>query len=189
MLLGLPLTLIALAQVASPSPAQASPPAASGDPAPTPAADGCRTTAPPTNSRTIVVCAQKPQGYRLDPDVMEARKEARNRTGGPKPRETMKDNPCSTVGPMGCRGNPGIDIVSAAAVLGQMAAKASRGENVGQMFETEPQPSEYQLYMAAKKRREAKEADAAAKAARTKAAAAQAAHGGSVANGAQSPAF
>jgi hypothetical protein len=46
-----------------------------------------------------------------------------------------------------------------------MAATASQGGNVGKMFETTPEKSEYQLYIEAKKRREAKEAaDAAARA-------------------------
>src|SRR3954467_9698757 len=95
---GLAVALVGLAQAATPSASTA--PA----PVPAPAPDGCRTTAPSTDSRTIVVCAQRPQGYRLDPDVMEARREARNHSR-PKPPETMKDNPCATVGPMGCRGN------------------------------------------------------------------------------------
>ena len=157
---GLPVALLTLAQAASSAPA--APPAASASVA-KPATDNCRTPAPTTDTRTIVVCAPKPQGYRLDPDVMEARREARNHTR-PKGREMMKDNPCATVGPMGCRGNAGIDLVNAAAVLGQMAARLGRGENVGKMFETDPQPTEYQLYVEAKKRREAKEAEAAAKA-------------------------
>ena len=115
---GLPVLLLTLAQAAGSAPAASTAPAA----VPKPAPDGCRTTLPTNDTRTIVVCAQKPQGYRLDPDVMEARREARNHSG-PKPREMMKDNPCATVGPMGCRGNAGIDLVNAAAVLAQMAAK------------------------------------------------------------------
>ena len=160
---GLPVALVTLAQAASSAPAATT--AASTAPAsvPKPAPDGCRSTVPTTDTRTIVVCAQKPQGYRLDPDVMEARREARHQTR-PQGREMMKDNPCATVGPMGCRGNAGIDLVNAAAVLGTMAAKLRRGENIGKMFETDPQPTEYQLYVEAKKRREAKEAEAAAKA-------------------------
>jgi hypothetical protein len=78
----------------------------------------------------------------------------------------MKDNSCATIGPMGCRGNPGIDLVNAVAVLGKMVDKISKGENVGEMFVTDPQPDEYQLYVEAKRAREAKEAEelAAAKA-------------------------
>ena len=50
-----------------------------------------------------------------------------------------------------------------------MAATASQGGDVGKMFETTPEMSEYQLYLQAKKRREAREAQAAAAAAKAKA--------------------
>jgi hypothetical protein len=157
--------LIALAQAASATPPTSTPaPSATATKATSVPApdrpDGCEPQ-PRGDSRTIVVCAPKPQGYRIDPDVLEARREARNHTQ-PKPPETMKYNNCATVGPMGCRGNVGIDLANAAAVLGEMVARASQGGNVGQMFVTEPQQSEYQLYVEAKKRREAEEAKAAA---------------------------
>jgi hypothetical protein len=167
------LTLIALAQATSAAPA-AQPASATAAPPP-PAAVKTKAVPPPDrpdgcgpqatkDSRTIVVCAPKLQGYRIDPDVLEARREARTRTQ-PKPPETMKYNNCATVGPMGCRGSVGIDFANAAAVLNEMATRASQGGNVGQLFVTEPQESEYQLYLDAKKRREAKDAkDAAAKA-------------------------
>ena len=58
----------------------------------------------------------------------------------------------------------GIDLLGAAMVLGTMATKAVKGENVGKMFVTDPQPTEYQLYLEAKREREAKEAEKAAKA-------------------------
>src|SRR5215217_682881 len=68
-------------------------------PAPDPA---CQST----STREIIVCAQRKQGYRLDPDVMEARREIRS-GGRPKPPESRtKDNSCATVGPMGCTGTP-----------------------------------------------------------------------------------
>jgi len=102
----------------------------------------------------IIVCAPRPQGYRLDPDVMEARREMRS--GGPPRRpERAQPSQCGTVGPMGCTGRPTIDFLSTALVLGQMARKAAKGENVGQMFVTTPTRSEYQLYLDAKRRREA----------------------------------
>jgi hypothetical protein len=48
-----------------------------------------------------------------------------------------------------------------------MAARLSKGQEIGSMFVTDPQPTEYQLYVEAKKRREAKEAEEeAAKAAK-----------------------
>jgi hypothetical protein len=65
---------------------------------------------------------------------------------------------------MGCRGGPTIDLLAAAVTAATMVEKAMKGENVGQMFVTDAQPSEYQLYQQAKKDREEKEAAAAAKA-------------------------
>lgn len=116
------------------------------------------------DTRDIVVCAQRPQGYRLNPDVMAA-KNAKKRLGrgaAPKRPENFKQNDCATVGPMGCREGPVIDLVSAALVAAQMAVKAVQGENVGKMFVTDPNPSEYQLYQMAKAQREEREAEEAA---------------------------
>lgn len=173
MLAGLPFALLALAQAASAAPATPTAPAVPAAPPPPNRPDGCGVQ-PKADSRTIVVCAPKPEGYRIDPDVLEARREHRNQSRPPPPAyRTMQANNCATVGPMGCRGNVGIDLVSAAGVLAEMAARASQGGNVGQMFVTEPTESEYQLYVEAKKRREAEEAEKAAKA---KAATARAPH-------------
>jgi len=127
------------------------------------AADGC--TAPqPIEPGEVFVCAPKPQGYRIDPDLLEA--ERARRKGQPKRPERMADTNCASVGPMGCTGlgGGGIDVLGAAMVLGKMATKAVRGENVGEMFVTDRRPSEYELYKGAKRARQAKEAEAAAKA-------------------------
>jgi hypothetical protein len=70
---------------------------------------------------------------------------------------------------MGCREGPVLDVVSAAVVAAQMAAKAAQGENVGKMFVTDPHPSEYQLYLMAKAEREAREAEEAAEKVRAEA--------------------
>jgi hypothetical protein len=164
---GLSVALIAFAQAASAAaPATVAPPTPAAKATTTPAPDrpdGCEAQ-PRGDSRTIVVCAPKPQGYRIDPDVLEARREARSR-GHTQPQrpayQTMQVNNCATVGPMDCRGSY-IDLLSAVGVLGQMAQRAVEGQNVGQMFVTEPGESEYQLYADAKKRREAEEAKAAA---------------------------
>lgn len=150
-------------------------------PAAKPAAEAarCVTPQPGANPNEIVICAQGPRGYRLDPDVMEAKREIRS--GGPAKRpENFKYNPCASVGPMGCmgQGTPGIDLVNAAVLLAEMAKRAVSGGNVGQMFVTDPQKTEYQYYVEAKHRREAKEAEvAAAAAAKAKAASAPAAPG------------
>ena len=113
----------------------------------------------------IVVCAPKPQGYRIDPDVLAARRlKKKGDPGQPRnPHETFVDRSCANVGPMGCRGGPVIDIMTAAATAATMVDKAVKGENVGKTFVTDPQKNEYELYLAANAEREAKEAQAAAK--------------------------
>jgi hypothetical protein len=120
------------------------------------------------NARQIVVCAAKPQGYRIDPDVLAARRmKKKGDPGQPhNPHETFVDHSCATVGPMGCRFGPTIDVVAAATTAITMVDKAAKGENVGKMFVTDPQQNEYQLYLSARAEREAKEAAAKAKAAK-----------------------
>lgn len=126
-------------------------------------------TAPATDPKTgpIVVCAIKPQGYRIDPDILQARRlKKKGDAGRPhNPHENYADHSCANVGPMSCRGGPTINVVAAAASAAAMIGKAVKGENVGQMLITDPDhPSEYQLYQQAKREREEKETAAAAKA-------------------------
>ena len=197
MLAALPVAIALLAQAASAAPAQspaevnASPAYGPTLPAPpkaeTPvkvaeaevkAAERCVSTPPTAVADEFVARvngAQRPEGYRLNPDLVEARRAMRS--GRPKRPERMVDNSCASVGPMGCTGGAGINLLGAAITLGTMAAKAVQGENVGKMFITDPQPTEYQLYLEAKRNREAKEADAAIEAqAKAKALAQQAAN-------------
>ena len=137
----------------------------SADAAAQPAKD-CSPQPPTTNPNEIVVCAVKPDGYRISPDLMEARRLKKQGNSGPpkNPHESFADHSCATVGPMGCRGQPAVNLVAVAAVAAQMGQRLSKGQEVGSMFETRPTSSEYQLYQEAKKRREAKEeAEAAAK--------------------------
>ena len=164
MAFGLPVALVVLAQAASAAPAPATPPPAAANAQPP--AD-CRNAPPSPNSRSILVCGQKPDGYRIDPDILEAKREHRNQSG-PRPRDTMTHNDCATVGPMGCR--PGRPSTSSPSP-GDCANGRNReqGRRRRKMFETTPEMSEYQLYLEAKKRREAKEAQAAAAAAKAKA--------------------
>lgn len=187
MLAALPVAIALLAQAASAAPAQ-SPAEVNASPAygptlpappkaetPVKVAERCVSTPPTAVADEIVVCVQRPEGYRLNPDLVEARRAMRS--GRPKRPERMVDNSCASVGPMGCTGGAGINLLGAAITLGTMAAKAVQGENVGKMFITDPQPTEYQLYLEAKRNREAKEADAAIEAqAKAKAAAQQAAN-------------
>jgi hypothetical protein len=173
--IGLPVALVLLAQAAAT-------PQVDGPSAPPPKVEAaaaakkeCTTpAAPDPNSRAIVVCALRPQGYRLDPDVLAARRlKKQGEAGRPhNPHETYADHSCATVGPMGCRGQPTIDLIRTVTTLATMADRLSKGQEVGSMFVTQPTSSEYQLYLQAKKQREEAEADKAAKA---KAAAAQAA--------------
>ena len=163
---GFPLALALLAQSASAAsygpaaPAAPSKKAASATASST--ANSCVPGQRSSNPNEVVICAPKIEGYRLNPDVMEARREIHNggrptRPGpmGARPRD------CA-VGPFGCGPQAGINLVGAALTAATMVKKAVSGENVGQMFVTDPHPSEYQLYLQAKARREALEAEKAA---------------------------
>jgi hypothetical protein len=145
-----------------------------------PAADACATPQPAASQREIVICAERPNGYRLNPDIVEARKETRQARAGrlKTPAEKMRVDSCS-VGPQGC---PQVfNVIGAALAAVAMAKRVAEGKEIGSMFETTPQPDEYHMYLAAKQRREQREAEARAKAiaeaakAKAKAAAADAA--------------
>ncbi len=175
---GFPLALALMAQSASATPASYGPAAPAAVPrkaaSTTTAARSCVPGQRTSNPNEVVICAPKIEGYRLNPDVMEARREIHSggrptRPGpmGAKPRD------CA-VGPWACGPQAGINLVGAALTAATMVKKAVSGENVGQMFVTDPHPTEYQLYLQAKARREAREAEnAAAAMARAKEAEAQ----------------
>jgi hypothetical protein len=130
----------------------------------TKSAESCAPSAPDPKSGEIIVCALKPQGYRIDSDVLKARRDKRSQMAGRlKPPENYKPNDCANVGPMGCRGGPAFNVMAAAATLEQMGQRLAQGQEVGSLFATEPYESEYQLYLDAKKEREAKEEAAAIK--------------------------
>jgi hypothetical protein len=105
---------------------------------------------------------------------MEAKREMRS--GGRRPRQATEAPPpdCATVGPAPCV-SAGINILAAAAVAAEMAKRLATGQEIGSMFVTDPHPDEYHLYLMAKARREAAEAEKAAEARRRAAAAEQAA--------------
>lgn len=155
---GLPVALILLAQASAYGPAAPEPPKKP----PASAPSQCDRRA--ANDREIVICAERPQGYRLNPDVMEARKAKREALAGrPKtPLEKMRTSSCG-VGPAPC-GQAGIDLLAAGMTAVTMARRLAEGKEVGSMFETEPQSTEYQLYVEAKRTREAREAEERAKA-------------------------
>jgi hypothetical protein len=165
---GLSVALILSAQAAAAT-AYGPAPTAASVPAP-PAKDApreCTTpVVPDPKSNEIVVCALRPNGYRLDPDILAARRmKKKGESVRPRnPHETYADHSCATVGPMGCRGQATIDVFTAAAALATMGERLSKGQEIGSMFQTQPTLSEYQLYLEAKKERETAEADKAAKA-------------------------
>jgi hypothetical protein len=151
------LALVMLAQAASAAPAQPAPEAPAA--AARPAADECKPGQRSTNPNEIVICAERGEGYRLNPDVMEARREMRSGSRPTRPGPGgMKDGTCA-VGPMGCFPQAGINLLGAALTAAEMAKRLADGKEVGSMFLTDPHPSEYQLYRAAKARREAEEAE------------------------------
>lgn len=148
---------------------------------PTPAAPAKAATVPSTErecapqstdpkANEIVVCAVKPQGYRLPPDIVEARRlKKQGDAGRPRnPHETYADRSCAT-GPMGCRGVPTVDFLALAAVAAQISQRLAKGQEVGSVFKTTPSSSEYQYYLEAKREREDKEAKASAAAVQAKA--------------------
>jgi hypothetical protein len=168
---GLSLALTLLAQAASSTPAQpvygpaapvTKPPAA----APKTAERECAPQPQPGSDREIVVCAVKPNGYRLDPDLVEARREKKQGDAGRphNPHESYAVHDCATVGPMGCRGGQAFNVLAAAATAVEIANRLSKGQEIGSLFVVDPHQSEYQLYQAAKKRREFIEAEKAVKA-------------------------
>jgi len=183
MLAGLFVAIAVFANAADAAPAYGPappPPPKSAPKLPVKAADAeaktagrCSLAPAPAQPGEIVVCVERPEGYRLDPDVMAARRAMRG-GGRPKRPERMRDTSCAVVGEAGCIGaNPGINLIGAALTAAEIAARLARGQEIGSLFVTDPQPSEYQLYKEAKREREAKEAEAAA-AAKAKAAAGQA---------------
>lgn len=104
----------------------------------------------------IVVCGKR-EGYRIDADILQAQRQYRDRTK-PRPSERFADSSCQVVGTMGCINAPSVNLLSAAMTAVTMVKKAVKSENIGKMFITDPTPSEYELYKAAKHEREEHEA-------------------------------
>src|SRR5437763_17201817 len=123
---GLPAALVLLAQAVSAATPTDAPPAVYGPAAPAvakPAAAPVKPVqpcppppAPNGTSQEIVICAEKPQGYRINPDVLRAKRE--KRSGGRPTRPgpiAIKDNSCTVVGEAPCMGVfTGINLLAAA---------------------------------------------------------------------------
>jgi hypothetical protein len=167
---GLNIALAMLAQVAA-APAPARPPAQAA-PSTTVTEPVPDCSEPNADSNRIVICTERPQGYRLDPDVMEAKRETHS--GGRPVRPGGKVIPdCATgVGPQPCSYG-GVNLIGVALTAAEMAKRVANGEEVGSMFKTDPNPTEYQLYLMAKAQREQEELEKAAAEEREKAAARQ----------------
>ena len=126
-------------------------------------ADPCPTTRPSADTREIVICAERQEGYRIDPDIYSVNRRKRGgRPVRPGPESIPNVGAC-TVGPYGCA-TAGINLMGAALTAAEMAKRVAAGEEIGSMFVTDPQPTEYQLYLAAKRAREQKELEEAGKA-------------------------
>jgi len=166
----MPLGLSVALAIAAPAAAgAAAPPSATVAPAAPVASptDPCAAPAPEPETGEILVCGERPQGYRIDPDIIEAKRLKRSRSAGRPIRPgpgAVKDTSRCAVGPEGCQ-SAGINLVGAAVTAAQMAERLARGQGIGSMFVTDPQLSEYQLYVIAKRAREAREAEEKAKAA------------------------
>ncbi len=128
-----------------------------------PARKDCSPKDPDPTTGAIVVCVVKPNGYRIDPDILAAKKAKRDADHGrPLNRsERMADNSCA-VGPHACV-DTGVNLLAVALTAAQMAERLSKGQEIGSMFVTDPQMSEYQYYQLARKEREAQESEAADK--------------------------
>ena len=164
------LILADAAQPTTPAPQAAAAVSQSAD-GPAPSRDAC--PQPDAASTTIVICTQRPQGYRLNPDILEAKREMKNSSRPVRPNGVPRPD-CATVGPAPCV-SAGINLVAAALTAAEMADRLAKGQEIRSMFVTDPQPDEYHRYLAAKARREADEAQQAALAKSKAAAAAQAA--------------
>ena len=151
---GLPILILAAAQAAAPTPAEAP----SAEPAKAASAgpdQPCATPLPKDGEQEIVICVERPQGYRLDPDLLEAERQAKRKKL--KRPERWADTTCATVGPMGCTGG-GVDLLAVALGAVQIAKRAASGENVGELFIADPDADGYQRYRQVKEEREARRA-------------------------------
>ena len=96
MLAGLPVALAFAALAAADVPAPSSAPPAQAKPAD----DACAPQRPP-NDREIVICAERQEGYRIDPDILSVKRAKRGgRPVRPGP-ESIPDTAACTVGSSG----------------------------------------------------------------------------------------
>jgi len=134
---GLPVAIVMLAQTASGAAAYGPTPPA---PPPKPPAVKTAATADPclaaktnADTRVILICGQKPQGYRLNPDVMEAKREIRSAGRPTRPGPgAYHDNSRCVVGPEGCA-TAGINLIGVALTAAEMASRLAKGKEIGRI--------------------------------------------------------
>lgn len=113
------------------------------------------------DTRGIVVCGQRREGYRLDPNVIEAKREMETNSRSANAEVPAAQLICS-VQPMGCgKGMESLDLANVAIVLGTTAIRAVKGEDWTKKLVPGRQ-GEYQLYKQAEQRRKAQDAERAA---------------------------
>lgn len=173
MAVGVPVALVLLAQAAAQPPSSAP---TTNAPVARPSATPDKCAPQSSDSNVIVICSERQEGYRLNPDVMKAHKEAKSAGRPVRPGGTPIPD-CAHVGPAPCM-NAGINLIGMALTAAEMAKRVASGQEIGSMFQTDPTMSEYQIYQVEKQRREAEEAQQAAQAAAAKAKGAATAPGG-----------
>ena len=122
----------------------------------------------PKDAHDIVVCAPRRQGYRLDPSVVDANREAQSNSRSATSAMPAAQASCAA-SPMGCgKGLEGLDLANVAVVAGTMAVRAAKGDDWLKAFKVGG-VDEYELYKQAKQRRESQETERAAAAVKKKA--------------------
>ncbi|MEA3058875.1 MAG: hypothetical protein QOE50_287 [Sphingomonadales bacterium] len=154
----------ASAQATASPPAETGPNSTNGPPAPArprKSADGGNGACQSQDTRNIIVCGQRRQGYRIDPSVTEANREADSNSRSATSATPAAQAVCAA-SPMGCgKGLEGLDLANVAVVAATMGVRAVKGKDWARAFKTGG-TDEYQLYQQAKQRREAEDAERAA---------------------------
>jgi hypothetical protein len=108
----------------------------------------------------VVVCAQQRPAFRLDPDISRASRQAQDNGRSATSAVPAAQASCAA-SPTGCgTGLESLDLVNVALVVATAAVRAAKGDDWKKAFKTGG-PDEYQLYLQAKRLREAHEADRA----------------------------
>ena len=105
------------------------------------------------DARNIIVCGQRRQPYRLDPNVMEADHQAQINSRSAKTATPPAQAACGSASVCG-KGLESVDWANVAVVAATTAVRAAKGEDWTRVFKPGG-PGEYQLYRQAQQRRQA----------------------------------